>query len=40
MAHRQIFSPIPECNYKIKELIEIEINNFNLKPNDQFDCPF
>ena len=23
-----------------EELIEIEINNFNLKPNDQFDCPF
>jgi len=23
-----------------EEQIEIEINNFNLKPNEQFDCPF
>lgn len=50
-SNRRFYTDGAESNYNLinmvmpkesieKKQIEIEINNFNLKPNDQFDCPF
>lgn len=49
--NRRFYADGAESNYNLidmvmpkesitEEQIEIEINNFNLKPNEQFDCPF